>query len=118
MNLDFPLHFDERGRTAGTDLHDHVRDMIELLLFTDAGERVNRPDFGSGLRQLVFAPNSPELATALQFSVKAALQRWLGDLVELEELEATSDDAELHLLIRYRVRDGETATTIELTRTV
>ena len=51
------------------------------------GERVNRPDFGSGLLQLVFAPNSPELAAALQFTVQAALQRWLGDVIEVQRLE-------------------------------
>ena len=64
MNIDFPFHFDGSGRTASTDDDDHIRDMIEQLLFTSPGERVNRPDFGSGLLQLVFAPNSPELASA------------------------------------------------------
>lgn len=118
MNLDFPFHFDERGQTAATNRDDHIRDMIELLLFTDPGERVNRPDFGSGLRQLVFAPNSPELAAALQYSVQATLQRWLGDLIELEDLVATSEDAQLRLLIRYRVREEGTAATLELKRTV
>ena len=118
MNLDFPFHFDVRGRTAGANPHDHLRDMIELLLFTDSGERVNRPDFGSGLRQLVFAPNSAELAAALQVSVQAALQRWLGDLIELDELVAASENGELRLLIRYRVSDEETLRSLELTRTV
>ena len=65
MNIDFPFHFDNRGRTAATDDDDHIRDMIEEFLFTNPGERVNRPDFGSGLLQMVFAPNSPELAAAL-----------------------------------------------------
>ena len=60
MNIDFPFHSDSRGRTATTDDDDHIRDMIEQFLFTNPGERVNRPDFGSGLLQLVFAPNSPE----------------------------------------------------------
>ena len=83
MNIDFPFHFDGRGRTAATDDDDHIRDMIEQLLFTSPGERVNRPDFGSGLLQLVFAPNSPELAAALQFTMQAALQRWLGDLIDV-----------------------------------
>ena len=76
MNIDFPFHFDGRGRTAATDDDDHIRDMIEQLLFTSPGERVNRPDFGSGLLQMVFAPNSPELAAALQFTTQAALQRY------------------------------------------
>ena len=118
MNLDFPYHFDERGRTAAAGRDDHIRDMLELLLFTDTGERVNRPDFGSGLRQLVFAPSSDELAAALQFSLQGALERWLGDLVELVDLAVASEDARLHILIRYRVRDQVAVTTIEIERTV
>ena len=65
MNIDFPFHFDSRGRTASTSDEDHIRDMIEQVLFTGPGERVNRPDFGTGLMQLVFAPNSDELAATL-----------------------------------------------------
>ena len=70
--------------------------MIEQLLFTNPGERVNRPDFGSGLLQLVFAPNSPELAAALQFTLQAALERWLGDVIEVRELEVTSHGRDAH----------------------
>ena len=65
-NIDYPFHFDSRGRTAATDDDDHIRDMIEQFLFTNPGERVNRPNFGSGLMQLVFAPNSNEFAASLQ----------------------------------------------------
>ncbi len=104
MNIDFPFHFDRRGRTATTDDNDHIRDMIEQFLFTNAGERVNRPNFGSGLLQLIFAPNSPELASTLQFTVQAGLQQWLGDLIEVQALEARSDDAVLRLEIKYLVR--------------
>ncbi len=104
MNIDFPFHFDGRGRTAGTGDDDHIRDMIEQFLYTNPGERVNRPDFGSGLLQLVFAPNSPELASALQFTVQAGLQQWLGDLIEVQALEVTSEDAVLRILIQYMVR--------------
>ena len=109
MNIDFPFHFDRRGRTAVTDDNDHIRDMIEQLLFTSPGERVNRPDFGSGLMQLVFAPNSPELAAALQFTAQAALQQWLGDVIEVRALEVVSQDATLTVEITYAVRKtGET----------
>ncbi len=104
MNIAFPFGFDGRGRTARADDDAHIREMIEQLLFTNAGERVNRPDFGSGLLQLVFAPNSPELAATLQFTMQAALQRWLGDLIELQKLEVTSEDAALNIQIRYLVR--------------
>lgn len=104
MNIDFPFHFDSRGRTASTGEDDHIRDMIEQLLFTNPGERVNRPDFGSGLLQMVFAPNSPELASALQFTTQAALQRYLGDLIDLRELEVTAEEATLSVTVRYAVR--------------
>ncbi len=107
MNIDFPFHFDSRGRTSTTDDNDHIRDMIEQFLFTNAGERVNRPDFGSGLLQLIFAPNSPELASTLQFTVKAGLQQWLGDLIEVQELNVTSEDSTLRLEIKYLVRRTE-----------
>jgi phage baseplate assembly protein W len=104
MNLDYPFHVDGRGRSAVTDDDDHVRDMIEQLLFTNPGERVNRPDFGSGLLQLVFAPNSPELAATLQFTTQAALQRYLGDVIDIEALEVSSDDARLIVDVRYVVK--------------
>lgn len=111
MNLDFPFHLDPRGHTALADADDHVRDMIEQLLFTNPGERVNRPEFGSGLRQMVFAPNSPELAAALQFSLQAALQRWLGDVTKVNTLEVQSEDATLRVRLSYVVlRTGESRT--------
>jgi len=104
MNIDFPFHFDSRGRTASTDDNDHIRDMIEELLFTTPGERVNRPDFGSGLLRMVFEPNSPELAAALQFTVQAALQRYLGDLIEVRSLSVQAVDSTLGVVVQYAVR--------------
>lgn len=118
MQIDFPFHFDGRGRTATTGDDDHIRDMIEQLLFTNPGERVNRPDFGSGIMQLIFAPNSPELAAALQFSMQATLQRWLGDLIELQALEVTSQDSTLSILIQYVVRRSNERKTAQFVRTV
>jgi uncharacterized protein len=103
--IDYPFHFDGRGRTASAGYPNHVRDMIEQLLFTNPGERVNRPDFGSGLLQLVFAPNSPELAAALQYSVQAALQRWLGDIIDLQAVEVLSEDSSLRIAVEYVIRE-------------
>ena len=79
MNIDFPFHFDSSGRTARTHDADHIRDMIEEFLFTSPGERVNRPDFGGGARDLVFDCNSVELAAALKIGLQANLRRWLAD---------------------------------------
>jgi len=104
MNIDFPLHFDSRGRTAAAGDDDHIREMIEQLLFTSPGERVNRPDFGSGLLQMIFTPNSTELAAALQFTTQAALQRELGDLIDLQQLEVSAVDATLSVTVKYVVR--------------
>ncbi len=102
--VDFPYHFDGMGRTAQTDLNGHIRDLIEQVLFTAPGERVNRPNFGSGLMQLVFAPNSTEMAAATQFLVQAALQQTLGDLIEIDQITASADDSTLTVTIRYAVR--------------
>ena len=104
MNIDYPFHFDSRGRTATTSDDDHIRDMIEQFLFTNAGERVNRPDFGSGLLQMIFAPNSPELAAAVQFTVQGGLQRWLGDVIEVRAVEVTSVESTLRVEVKYLVR--------------
>lgn len=104
VDVDFPYHFDDRGWTAATGRDDHVRDMIEQLLFTAPGERVNRPEFGSGILQLVFAPNSPEVAAALQFSTQAALIQYLGDVIDVRDVRVRAEDATLRVEIDYAVR--------------
>jgi uncharacterized protein len=118
MNINFPVQLDGRGHTAVVDDDAHIEQMIEQLLFTNSGERVNRPDFGSGIWQLIFAPNSPELAAALKFALQAALQRWLGDLTEVKVLEVTSDEAKLSIFIEYVVRRNNDPRTAQFTRTV
>jgi phage baseplate assembly protein W len=111
MHIDFPFHFDARGRSATTGDDDHIHDMIEQLLFTNPGERVNHPDFGSGLRHMLFEPNAPELAAALQFTVQAALQRWLSDVIHVQTLQVTSEHATLRVQLQYIVqRTGEQRT--------
>src|SRR5689334_22926554 len=116
MNIDFPFAFNSKGRTAVTDLADHVRDMVEELLFTNPGERVNRPDFGSGLLQMVFAPNSTELAAALQFTTQAALQHYLGDIIDLQQVQVIADDATLRVTVSYILRQTQEARTESFVR--
>jgi phage baseplate assembly protein W len=99
--VDFPYGVDALGRTAGTTEEEHVRDLIEQVLFTTPGERVNRPTFGSGLLRLVFAPNSDALAAATQLTVQAALQEWLGELIVVESVEVENVDASLEVTITY-----------------
>jgi uncharacterized protein len=101
--LDFPYRFDGHGRTATTDRDDHIRDLIEQVLFTAPGERVMRPDFGSGLLALVFEPNSTTLAATTQVLVQGALQQHLGHLIAVQAVEVSNDDAALRVDVRYTV---------------
>ena len=101
IQIDCPYHADGRGRTAEATPDDHLRDLIEQVLFTTPGERVNRPEFGSGLMQLVFAGNSDELAAATQFLVQGALQRWLGDRIKVEAVDVTSRDSTLEVTVTW-----------------
>jgi hypothetical protein len=116
MNLSYPYQLDERGRTAHCDDDTHIRNLIEQLLFTQPGERVNRPDFGSGVMQLVFAPNSPELAATTKFLVQGALQQWLSEWIAVEEVQAEAFESELRLRIVYVNRRTQQRVTTEFTR--
>jgi uncharacterized protein len=93
--FDFPFHIDGRGRTAETDEDDHLRDLIHQVLFTNPGERVNRPDFGCGIGQLVFMPNSEALAAATQFLVQGALTRWLDSVIAVHRVDVRAQDSAL-----------------------
>jgi hypothetical protein len=116
MNVDFPYHFDRRGRTAEVEYEAHIRDLIEQVLFTAPGERVNRPGFGSGLLRLVFAPNSDQLAATTQYLVQGSLQQYLGDLILVDAVEVTNEDSTLRVSVRYLVRRTQTLQTAEFTK--
>jgi phage baseplate assembly protein W len=105
----YPFRFDGAGVTASADTAEHVRGMIEQILFTGPGERAMRPDFGSGVRQLVFAPDAQPLAMAVQMSVQAAINAWLGERVDAAEVSVTAQEETLRILVRYVLRSsGET----------
>jgi len=103
MNLAFPYAIDATGHTAQTDPLTHISDMIEQILFTSPGERVNRPTFGSGTAQLVFAPNSDVLAAAHQQAIQACLQQWLSDLIRVQSVAVAADEATLQVTVVYTV---------------
>jgi uncharacterized protein len=117
-NIAFPFHIDGRGRTALTDYNAHIRDMVEQFLFTNPGERVNRPSFGSGLLGLVFQPNSVELASALQFSIQAGLQQWLGNLIQVSSVDVQSIDGSLRIKIAYVVLQNQQQQLAQFTRSI
>ena len=101
--LDHPYHFDGSGRTAVTTDADHIRDLMEQVLFTSPGERVMRPDFGSGLLAMVFEPNSTALAATSQMLIHGALQQHLGHLVAVQSVEVEAIDATFRVEVRYSV---------------
>jgi uncharacterized protein len=89
--LDYPYSVGSTSvpRTTGTD--DHLRDLILQVLFTTPGERVNLPEFGVGVQQLLFAPNSDMLRTSTQFLITTSLQRWLGDRLDVSQVTVSAD---------------------------
>lgn len=103
-HLQHPFHVDGRGRTATVAQEEHVRELIYQVLFTSPGERVNRPDFGCGLLTLVFEPNSEVLATTTEVLVKAALQRWLEEEIQVNKVDVRAIDSTLSVLVGYQIR--------------
>jgi Bacteriophage baseplate protein W len=118
MNVDYPFHFDDRGRAAGAGDDEHIRDLIEQTLFTTPGERVNRPTFGSGLLQLLFAPNSEALAAAAQLTVQSSLQQWLCDLIEVASVQIRGEDSALRVSVQYVIRRTQQSRTAQFTRAI
>jgi uncharacterized protein len=116
MDIAYPYGFDAQGRTAQAQGDAHIRDLIEQVLFTAPGERVNRPTFGTGLAQLLFAPTGPELATATQFLVQGALQQWLGDLIKFTGLQVQSVDSSVTVTVQYVVLATQQRMSAEFTR--
>jgi phage baseplate assembly protein W len=118
MHLDYPFHLQGQQVSATTTNEDNVRDMIEQVLFTAPGERVNRPDFGCNLMQLVFAPNSNELATATQFLVQGALQQWLGDVIQVRSVDVTGEESSLRVNVEYMLLRTREVRTVGFAREI
>ena len=117
----FPFQLDASGRTALTSSDQHVEDLIEQVLFTSPGERVNRPTFGTGLLRMVFAAAGPEQAATAQYLVQAALQQWLGDLVKVQQVQVeagAAGEGSLVVTIAYSVRGSQHTQVAQFTRGV
>lgn len=108
VRVHFPYQFDGRRRTREDDEAAWIRGLIEQVLFTTPGERLMRPEFGSGLAQLVFAPNGPELAATTRFLVQSALQQWLSGLISVEAVEVSAVDASLTVSVQYVILRTDT----------
>jgi uncharacterized protein len=118
MQIDYPFHFDGNGRTASANQDDHVRDLIEQVLFTTPGERVNRPDFGSGLLRSVFEPLGDAFAAATESTVRGALVQWLSEIATIEDVAINRNDSTIEVTVRYVVRGTEERQTAQFSRNV
>jgi hypothetical protein len=101
IEVGFPLTINSYGRVSDPDYELHVEQMIELLLFTAPGERVNRPDFGCGLLRLIMGPDTEAVASATEYLVRIALQKWLGEVLAVRQVEVTPGDGTLRVKIAY-----------------
>ncbi|QZZ20611.1 GPW/gp25 family protein [Leptothermofonsia sichuanensis E412] len=123
MDIAYPFQFNALGRTATSSENEHIRHLIEQVLFTIPGERVNRPTFGSNIRQIIFALNNSELVTATQFLLQGALEQWLGDEIQVEVIEATtrssaSEGDTVQVIVQYIVRRTQQRQIVQFTREV
>ncbi|HEX2095726.1 MAG TPA: GPW/gp25 family protein [Longimicrobiaceae bacterium] len=104
MEIAFPLRISHQGTLASVGYEQHVMQLIEQLLFTSPGERVNRPDFGCGILELVFDSAGEAVSSATQFLVQSALQQWLGDLILVEGVHVVTQESTLTVTIHYLLR--------------
>jgi phage baseplate assembly protein W len=104
--LAFPYLPDTRGRSANVFRDRHIREMIEQVLFTAPGERAMRPEFGCGVRELLFQPASDALAAATQQMIHGALLRWLEDVISVQRVTVAVQDSALVVTLVYTPRTG------------
>ncbi|SCX79718.1 GPW/gp25 family protein [Nitrosospira sp. Nsp13] len=109
--LKYPFSIDGGGgRVAGEENYEaYIRQLIRQVLLTAPGERINRPDFGAGIRRMVFTPNSPAVASLAQTFVYEALTRWLATIIKVEHISVTAEGEKLLINVRYLIlQRGET----------
>jgi phage baseplate assembly protein W len=112
----FPVAIDAaRGEVMKqTDYEAYVAQLIRQVLLTSPGERINRPDFGSGLRRLIFAPNDPATASLLKTTIFQALDRWLGTFISVDKIDAEAVESELRVTITYTLKARGTQAVLNL----
>src|SRR5262245_4273240 len=107
MPMAYPYAIDQQHRTATTANIQYIEQLIEQMLFTMPGERVNRPDFGSNLMQLVFAPQNDELIASLRLLLQGVLQRWLGNINRVESININAQEQTLTITVQYFIQNSQ-----------
>jgi len=107
MYFNFPFKIDDNGKTSVTNEDRHIRNLIEQILFTSLGERVNRPNFGSGLSQVIFEPNSDILAISIDTLIHSSLNLWLDNLITVESVSVEKKESTLEVTVKYTIRKNQ-----------
>jgi phage baseplate assembly protein W len=102
-SIHYPVGVDTGlGRLAAERSYEqHVDQMIRQVLLTAPGERINRPEFGCGVRRMLFAPNSVASASLAQVTVHQSLDRWLGSVIKVDDVTVTAVESTLAIRISY-----------------
>ncbi len=111
MYLAYPYRIDFSGRTATVDVQAYVQGLIESMLLTSPGERVNRPTYGGGLMQYVFAPADGQLVGAAETLIRTAVVQWLGDVLTLQSLTVAAEPAEIVITLAYLINASQQSVT-------
>jgi len=107
-HLSFPFHVGNDGRTAQvSSLEAHVRDELIQLILTNPGERPFLPEFGGGVRRLVFENSDETTAGVVKSVITQAISRWLGHRITLEDLQVTVENETIEVEIKYRIAGTE-----------
>lgn len=104
MFYNFPLKLNSTGFLAETDYESYISQLIETLLLTDIGERVNRPTFGTNIKHLLFLPNAQELVSSSELLLRGSLQQWLGDLINVTDLNVKNEESSLIITLTYAIK--------------
>ncbi len=116
MNKSFPFQFDIYGHIASCDEDKHIRDMLEQILFTMPGERINRPDFGCGISLMVFGSTTPEFINVKKTQIHSQIQQLLGHLIKVNNLEISVEESLVNILINYTVFKNQEQSSVEFSR--
>jgi len=116
----YPFRIDPASRQAAQSSYaDHVGQMIRQILLTDPGERADSPEFGCGLKQLIFAPNSQALDATVQILVQKALNRWLSDQIVVQQVLVApiepGQEQQLQIEIDYTLVETQTTQQVLIT---
>jgi len=115
--LAYPYDVSGRGIPSTSDPNSHLEQLILQVLFTNPGERVNLPQFGAGIQRLLFSPSSDTLRTSTQFLISTSLSQWLGDRIDVQQVNVASEpgfEEQVTIEVVYTVKATQQQQTMQV----